>query len=190
MDVMQSIPFQQYYVTDVNLEVFYQQSNKAAYFYDDTGACLLIVTDRWVVYPDSDDAVFPFRQMAEFLFRNAPQRDNTARPILLINPLLQNARNQDIIIKKYDVMGPWLYDKVNLVIAANILNRCYFSDEQIRQALRNMNGALKDDGRVAIVDNRDRERATIFLFRAGSAAVEGRINGGTEIEELVLHTFP
>jgi hypothetical protein len=190
MDVMQSIPFQQYFVTDVNLEVFYQQSNKAAYFYDDTGTCLLIVTDKWVVYPDSDDAVFPFRQMAESLFRNAPQRDDTARPILLIHPLLQDARNQNVIIRKYDVMEPWPYDKVNLVIAANLLNRCYFADERIQQALRNVNGALKDDGRVAIVDNRDRERATIFLFRAGSAVVERRINGGTELEELVLHTFP
>ena len=73
-----------------------------------------------------------------------------------------------------------------MVIAANILNRAYFSDEQIVAAVANLVDATTPGGRIVIVDNREVEASTIFRVHAGRVELEVSLNGGTDIESLVL----
>ena len=48
---------------------------------------------------------------------------------------------------------------MDLLLAANLLNRIYFSDAAIGKALENMFRTLNDEGRLVIIDNRRIEKA-------------------------------
>jgi hypothetical protein len=189
LDLMQAIPFEKYYVTDLNIEVFYEVSGDATWFYDEKGTCILKVTDKWVVYPEIGGAIFPFDRISRSLFAHAPKWESDAARIMLINPVLQARKEINIFIEKHNILEIWPHGKADLIIAANILNRSYFTTSEIKQALKNMLAALDVSGRIVIIDNRPREKATIFQFVAGNVSVEKRVNGGTEIENLALNSF-
>jgi len=106
-------------------------------------------------------------------------------------PKLINLRkDKAIIIEKYDVFEKWRHEKADLIIAANVLNRSYFSDNQIKKALLNIFNALNNLGRFVVVDNRENEKATIFRMVNGVIEIEKDINNGTEIKEIALGMFP
>jgi hypothetical protein len=48
---------------------------------------------------------------------------------------------------------------------------------------------LGGSGRIAIIENREYEQATIFKLSANTIGVEKRVNGGAEIEALVLNSL-
>jgi hypothetical protein len=189
LDIMQSIPFEKYYVTDLNIEVFYTISGQATWFYDEKGTCILMVTDKWVVYPDIGGAIFPFNKISQLLFSRAPKFESDTAKIVLINPALQERKESRVSVEKHNLLETWLHGTVDLIIAANILNRGYFTASEINHALKKLAAVLNDSGRIVIVDNRPGEKATIFQFTAGNVRVEKRVNGGTEIETLALNSF-
>jgi hypothetical protein len=189
LDLMQAIPFEKYYVTDLNIEVFYEVSGGTTWFYDEKGTCLLRVTDKWVVYPETGGAVFPFDRLSRLLFACAPKWKSDAARIVLVNPALQVRKEINISIEKYNILENWPLEKADLIIAANILNQSYFTTSEIKQALNNLLAALDGSGRIAIIDNRPAEKATLFRFIDGIVTVEKRVNGGTDIENLVLNSF-
>ena len=189
LDVMQTIPYSKYYVTDLNIEVSYQVLDGATWFYDENGICILRVTDRWVMYPDIGTAIFPFNKIAQAFFSLAPKPDPEALRIFLINPLLKMQTNPAIVIQKHNILDAWPQENVDLIIAANILNRGYFTASEIEQALRKLFAALNDGGIIAIIDNRPAEKATLFQLNDGAANIIKRINGGTEIENLAVNIF-
>jgi hypothetical protein len=186
LDVIRSLPFQKYYVTDLNLHVLYNTCGKRTYFYQEDGKCILIVTDRWVIYPD---ASWPIAPLVRLLFEGAPGARSDLPRITLINPALRELAHQDVLFEKYNIFEPWERESVDLLLAANLLNRIYFSDAAIGKALENMFRTLNDEGRLVIIDNRRIEKATIFQVNQGRMGIERQINGGTEIENLVLNTF-
>jgi hypothetical protein len=186
LDVIKSIRFQKYFVTDLNMRALYRVYRGRTYFYDEEGKCILIVMNKWIVYEDTVGSLLPFRFLVDSMFNSQPAASQDAIPIDLINPLLARSQDEFIVTEKYDMFTPWKREKVDLVIAANILNKAYFTDEQISQALRNLLQGMDDLGRLAIVDNSQLERSTVFQVRAGNVVVESQINGGTEIEDLVF----
>jgi len=189
LDLMQAIPFEKYYVTDLNIEVFYEVTGGCTWFYDEKGACILRVTDKWVVYPETGRAIFPFDRISRSLFAHVPKWKSDAARIMLLNPALQARKEINIFIEKYNILETWPHEKADLIIAANILNQSYFTTSEIKQSLKNMQAALDGSGRIVIIDNRPKEKATIFQFSAGNISVEKRINSGTEIETLALNSF-
>jgi hypothetical protein len=189
LDLMQAIPFEKYYVTDLNIKVFYEVSGDITWFYDEKGTCILRVTDKWVIYPETGGAIFPFDRISRSLFKHAPKWKSDAARIMLINPVLQARKEINIFIEKHNILETWPHEKADLIIAANILNQSYFTTSEIKQALMNMLAALDGSGWIAIIDNRPNEKATIFQFVEGNIRVEKRINGGTDIENLVLNSF-
>jgi hypothetical protein len=189
LDLMQAIPFEKYYVTDLNIEVFYEVSDNITWFYDEEGTCILRVTDRWVVYPETGGAIFPFDRISRSLFAHAPKWKSDSARVVLINPALQARKEINIFIEKHNILETWPHGKADLIIAANLLNQSYFTTSEIKQALKNMLTALDGSGRIAIIDNRPNEKATIFRFVDENVKVEKRINGGTEIENLALNSF-
>jgi hypothetical protein len=189
LDLMQAIPFEKYYVTDLNIEVFYQVSGDTTWFFDERGACILRVNDKWVVYPETGGAIFPFDRLSRSLFARAPKWESDSARIVLINPALQARKEINISIEKYNILETWPHEKADLIIAANLLNQAYFTTSEIKQALKNMLAALNGSGRIAIIDNRPIEKATIFRCLDGNVSVEKRVNGGTDIETLALNSF-
>jgi hypothetical protein len=186
---MEAIPFEKYFVTDLNTEVSFQVAGNTTWFYDEKGNCILMVTDRWVNYSDTSGAIFPFDSIADWLFALAPKPGSNPTRITLINPLLKTKNNINVLIKKHNILETWPYDNADLIIAANILNRGYFTASEIEQALKKLVAALNDSGRIAIIDNRLIEKATIFKFKDGNFNIEKKINGGTDVENLVLNIF-
>jgi hypothetical protein len=189
LDVMRAVPFEKYYVTDLYIDVYYQSSGNATWFYDEKGICILMVTNKWVAYPDAVGAIFPFGRISHTFFARAPKWESDAARLRLINPVLQNHKEINFLIGKHNLLDIWPHGKADLIIAANILNRSYFTASEIKQALINMASILNGSGRIAIIENRKNEQATIFRISTGTIEVEKRVNGDTEIEALVLHSL-
>lgn len=189
LDIMRVVPFEKYYVTDLNIDVYYQDSGNATWFYDEKGLCILMVNDKWIAYPDTAGAIFPFDRISHAIFTRAPKWESDSARLKLINPALQNYKGNDLLIEKHNILEAWPHGKADLIIAANILNRSYFTTSEIKQALINMVAILNGFGRIAIIENRKNEQATIFKLSAGTISVEKRVNNGTEIEALVLNSL-
>ncbi|MBA3668736.1 MAG: hypothetical protein H0W71_01510 [Sphingomonas sp.] len=185
IDVMRAFDFRTYYVTDLNVEVYVAVASGATWFFDCEGNCILRATDNWIVYCDQEGGIFPFNWVARRLMARAPPFAGNMAQIPLINHELRSCQG-DVRVQKYDVMTEWCLEKADIVIAANVLNRAYFSDESISLALQNLRRAMKSGGRLAVIDNRPEERSTIFRLVAGVLVVEERINGGTDIEALAM----
>ena len=186
--VMQNLAFKKYFVTDLNPEVHYVSQDGRDYFYAPNGNCILIVSDRLVVYSDYEDSNPLLRKLAERLFLKKPNFDDNLQQIELINPAVKNSFD-DVVVCRHSIFDPWQREKPNLVIAANILNRVYFSDSLLSQAVDNLLTSLADDGVLAVIDSREGkviENSTVFKKSAGRLAVVGCINGGTEIQDLIL----
>jgi hypothetical protein len=189
LDIIQVIPFEKYFVTDLNIEIYYIVSGATTWFYDENGICVLRVSNRWVVYPEDGTGIFPFNKIAQAFFKRAPKCTDVASKITLINPLLQAIKNNKITIQKYNIFEPWFCKKVDLIIAANILNLSYFTASEIIQALKELTSNLNDKGRIAIIENRPNEQSSIFQFSEGNLRLEKRINLGSDIEFLVPDSF-
>jgi hypothetical protein len=189
LDIMRMVAFEKYFVTDLHIEVSYQVSGGITWFYDEKGNCVLMVTNKWVNYPDTKDAVFPFNKIAKSLFSHAPQYSETAPHINLFNPLLKSQKNGNVFIEKYNILEPWPHEKADLILAANILNPGYFTVTEMELALRNLVAALNQTGRIVIIDNRPSEKSTIYQFTEDNVKIEKKVNGGTDVEGLALEIF-
>jgi hypothetical protein len=188
LDVMHAVPFSKYYVTDANMTVSSSTVGKRTYFYDGDGECVLIASNAWVAYRDTAGALPIFASLARSLFSRAPALPADAHSIQLVNPALASAASEGVRVEPYDMFDQWTHEPVDLVIAANILNRSYFADAEITRALRNLVAALKEGGRLAIVDNRPAEKTTVFQKRGDMLHVEKRVGAGTDIEALALES--
>ena len=147
------------------------------------------VSNKWVIYNDINGAIFFLKNIVTVLFKGRPKFID-AYKITLINPRLHAIINENIIIKKYNMFTPWLEEKVDLIIAANILNQIYFTNAEIILAFEILTSFLNENGRIAIVENRKNEQCSIFHFQNGSMRIEKRIALGTEIESLIMNNSP
>ena len=186
LDVMEKLPFTRYYPTDLNSEVYCKIDSGRGYFYDLHGKPILIAGRLWVIYSDTEGAIRPFGSIVRRMLKKAPPMGSEAVKITLVNPTLQRKLGDKVIFKRHDVLQSWTGEKVDLAIAANILNRCYFPDSQLSQAVHNLGAAVKESGYVTIIDNRKTEASTIFRVSEDSAEIVHRVHGGTDIESLAL----
>ncbi len=183
--LIQNLTFKKFFLTDLNMVVFSRTQGGKTYFYDLDMRCILIVTKLFVVYPDPGKALFPFDKIASAFFPGRDDACSQLKRIELINPGVKSLK-RNIVIETYDVFSKWTRERADLIIAANILNRSYFSETQITRALENIMDALNDRGRLAIADSRMEEKSTVFRIEGNRMIVEKDINGGTEIRGLVL----
>jgi len=81
-------------------------------------------------------------------------------------------------------------EKYDLIRAANILNKAYFSDSEISEALRSTRNKLKEGGLLLIcrTNSEGQNNASIFILENEKEfKTLGRFGQGSEIENLVLH---
>ena len=75
--------------------------------------------------------------------------------------------------------------------AANVLNRAYFADDVIETMARNLLDRVAPGGLLAVCRTCDDgghhvNRATLVRRVEGSLEIVARLNGGSEVEDLVL----
>jgi hypothetical protein len=189
LDVIESLAFKRYYVTDLNIEVLYKSKGSKGYFYDCNGLPVLVVSDWWIVYSDTSHAIFPFGRFAGRMLRGAPELGSDSARLLLVNPDLRANLGDKVIFKRHNALEPWEGEHADFVLIANILNRSYFSDDKIVTALRQVRDMMNESGYAAIVESRMAERATIFQLQQGELIRVQQINGGAEIEFLACQVF-
>lgn len=76
----------------------------------------------------------------------------------------------------------------DVIRAANILNPCYFSTDELRTAIRNLVGRLSPEGLLIIgrTTHDEVNKATAFIRSSrGALEIASRINGGIEVEDLI-----
>lgn len=188
LNLITRFDFRRYYITDLHLDVYYEIRHGKQYYYDTDQNCILIVSKRFVIYTDIDDAIFPFDWIARHSFSKAAPKGRDLPKIDLVHPALKQVAG-DVVIRKYDVFTKWPGEKADLVIAANILLKKNFTDEYILLAAQNIIDALKKPGRFVVVDNQAFEKSTLFRVTDDGAKVEKDVNGGAEVRELILGNF-
>jgi hypothetical protein len=99
--------------------------------------------------------------------------------------------NKDIELLDDDITAPTppsLKGRFEVIRAANILNLCYFSTQQLREAVRHLRDRMVGPGAfLLIVRTTDSNHGSLFrLDDNGSFEVRARVGKGSEIEDLVL----
>jgi hypothetical protein len=147
----------------------------------------------WITWRDYCTLAFLPRILARCIFRTSLKTaiaTGESKPVKLINSAL--LARQDITVVEGDILqrSEEMLKKYDLVRAANVLNRSYFSDDLLVQAAVNMRSYLKGPGGLVLVirtDALEGNMATLFeLNNDGKFGVLAQFGGGSEIQPLVL----
>lgn len=112
----------------------------------------------------------------------------TCHSIQLVSPSLKHFENL-AVIEDDILMNTGFKQCFDVIRAANILNRSYFSDSILSRMLLNLRSRLVLNGLLVLCRTNENgtNRATIFsLGQSGEFEVVARLNGGIDIESLVL----
>jgi hypothetical protein len=185
LDLIESLNgnFARYFVTDLNLTARCGYDNRGVlYFLDHNGACVLRASKRFLVYSDVAGARFPLPIIAKALL--ARHRDVVAwRDVLLIQPELVRHADRDprITIERYDLFTPWTGERPDLIKVANLLNGKYFTDTQMKEALRVQSSNLAPNGRLLLVsEDYDVEKFSVFRKTPTGMVLEHTHGGGAK----------
>lgn len=112
------------------------------------------------------------------------------RPVALVTRRLAEAGDIAIVEDDVTVANPALVGRFDLVRAANLLNRHYFTPEALAAAVANVRSYLKGAGAWLLVlrtHGEDDHRGTLFRMNdMGRLQAELRWGGGSEIEAMLL----
>jgi hypothetical protein len=184
--------FDRYYVTDAYQSISAYQHEGKTYLYHDLQP-LMLITDRWIVYHDDTHAIFPLDCLVRRIFHCAPPRPSAGtRETVLVQPSLLALSDKDprIKLETWDVINPWYGEKADIIKIANVLNRHYFHEDQIKLAVENCMMALKGNGILMIVENRTDECWSLFRKIGKSLVLEREGQQGSDISELVQMIGP
>jgi hypothetical protein len=110
-----------------------------------------------------------------------------ARPVRLVSPRLQRRPEIELVVDDVTVPGRFV-GRFDAVRVANLLQPSYFDGLTIKRIIANLRDRLHEDGLLVVcrTDADGVNRATIFRRRAGGFTPEASLNGGAEVEDLVL----
>lgn len=186
MSVMQAVRFGRYYVTDRHISAYACTTRKGMFFCDEHSNPFMFANRFVVIYNETGEAPRAQSGIVKNLFAGFDMaKCREVREVPLVNRALLPKLGDDIRLERYDIFEAWPHEKADLVIAANILNRDYFSEEKLTEALRNLRGALKDGGRLALVENRPAEQSNLFRLERGRFIVEDQVGAGSDVRTLV-----
>ncbi|HEU0277491.1 MAG TPA: hypothetical protein VFQ95_06715 [Rhodanobacteraceae bacterium] len=189
--VMRRLAFRRYYVTDLNIRAQAVLTHAGVFFCDGRARPWLYVNRCFVVFNDVAGARWPFGPIAAQVFADFDAaRWPDRRDVLMVNPELAAMRGDRICIERYNVFEAWSREPADLVVAANLLNRVYFSDDRLREALANLRAAMREGAVLAVIENRagdagPREQASLFRRVGNRLRPEARVGAGSDIHTLV-----
>lgn len=182
----EAMHFSRYYVTDRWLSIVATSHGSRVFFRSRDGDALFYVNDFIVVLAECNGAPWPLRTLARRILKRRPATgESTETVVSLVSQGVEGNEGRDVRVMEYDVLTPWPEEKVDLVIAANLLNRSYFSDAQIRTGIGHLKRAMREGGILAVVENRQREQATLFRLRTDKLVTEAQVGVGSDIQALV-----
>lgn len=186
LSVMHTVPFARYYVTDRHIEAYACVAKKGIFFCDAQSTPFMFSNRFFVIYNDPIGISRAQSGIVKNLFAGFDMaKCKEVRKVPLMNRALLSRLGDRVHLKQYDIFEPWPHEKADLVIAANILNRGYFADDKLADALRNLRGALKDTGTLAVIENRAAEQSNTFRLENGRFIVEDQVGPGSDIRALV-----
>src|SRR5579862_1288722 len=173
----------------------------------DTGGRPLLIdlNGKWIPFPPGKRhlmrhlfSIFLIRSFLYFIaddIRGCAREGNsklvkkwfTATPVPLVYSDLGN--NPRVALLEGNLLERvTLPNNLHIVRAANILNRSYFSEDELLSILNNLRSTLCSGGILIVcrTDDSGRTDGTVFrLSKDGLFEIIERINGGSEIESLV-----
>jgi hypothetical protein len=190
LDVMDRLNYQRYYITDLYFSVSYVITGRWTFFFDHNAEPIMAVDNHWIIYRDTKNAFYPLNVFVTKFFQKyrhlKPQADEK---IELINPEVKACLGDRVIIKRYNILEHWSGEKVDLIIAANILNRSYFNDNELKVIMNNLINALNKPGWLALIDNRKFEQSSIIKYTDTGLSVVRRVRNGSDVEALIFGTL-
>ncbi|MCB1019696.1 MAG: hypothetical protein KDC27_07190 [Acidobacteria bacterium] len=126
----------------------------------------------------------------DLLARQASAGGERGREVQLVTPRLTERANCEIV--EHDALNerPEWRGRFDVARAANLLNRVYFSDDQIRQAIGLLRGYLAPGGLLVLcrtdIETRVNHASILRLEPTGKLSVAERLGEGSEIEALAL----
>jgi SAM-dependent methyltransferase len=122
------------------------------------------------------------------IVRLSPVLRLRTRRVELVTPRLRehpavSVMEDDIFEHKHELTG-----RFDALRAANVLNRHYFDDRELRAAVANLQDRLRPDGLLIVCrTHADGTNHGTFFRRAGSGwVVVERIGSGSEVEDIVM----
>ena len=187
MNFMQTLnaKFGQFYITDYNLNAHYIQKAKTHYLFDvHTDECVLVFNDYFAFKPNISNFV---KNIFSKNIKALQKQKKQFKKIMLLHPEVANIvkTKSNITAMEYNIFENWQHEKVDLIKVANLLNRVYFSDEQILQAIENAKAALKEQGILAIIHNLGEEKSSIYRKEGNQLKLIHEINDGVAIKDIV-----
>lgn len=121
------------------------------------------------------------------LLKFIPDYSERVRILLLSAPIKQLLQNNEIKFISYDVFNSKLNVKYSFVRCMNLLNRSYFSDDQLLVGINNLFNSLQEGGILLIgrTIKIGSNGASFYRKEGGVLRVVKEINGGSEIRNLV-----
>jgi chemotaxis methyl-accepting protein methylase len=90
-------------------------------------------------------------------------------------------------IAEEDILQPLALGAFDLVRAANVLNRVYFTPDVLRDMAASLWNRLLPDGMLLVVRSRSGfNNGTLFARSEGKSEIVARLGEGSEIEDIVL----
>jgi hypothetical protein len=110
------------------------------------------------------------------------------RYVELVSPRLRDCRAITVVEDDIFNRRPEMTGRFHALRAANILNRGYFDDPHLREAVANLQDRLRQGGLFIVCRTRPdgTNHGTVFQLARGRSAAVARIGDGSEIEDLIL----
>ena len=177
LDLIRSLGnnFGHYFVTDLNLSARWGRDPRGViYFLDYNANCVLRASKRFITYSDVEGAPFPLPFISRVLLSGS-RKIVDWHEIMLIQPELLALSQRDcrISIERYDLFRPWTGERPDLIKVANLLNARYFTDSQMKEALKVQCRNLAPGGRLLLVsEDDDIERFSVFVKSPDAMVLE------------------
>jgi hypothetical protein len=109
------------------------------------------------------------------------------RNVDLVDPTVRSSPAVSVIQDDIFLRRPELCGRFHVLRAANILNRAYFDDEQLRAGVATLRERLRPGGLLIVCRTHDdgANHGSIVQATDGGWIVAARIGDGSEIEDLI-----
>ena len=180
--------FSRYFITDLNLSSVCGSDRRGnVYFLDRSGACVLRASRRFIAYADVEHAPYVLARVAERLLAGH-RRVSEWHDVLLVRPDVVRLADTDprVTIRQYDMFELWRGPRPDVIKVSCLLNRRYFSDDQLRAALHTQCENLANDGRLLLVsEDLGLESFSLFRKTLQGMLLEYRYRDGAKAADLV-----